>query len=71
MDILKTAIDAEGGVGKLAMALGVGQNVVSNWRSRGLPRPWDYALRLKYAPELTQTLTSTAQTATETIAQGV
>lgn len=51
MDILKTAIDAEGGVGKLAAALGVGQNVVSNWRARGLPRSWDFALRLKYAAD--------------------
>ena len=68
MDILKTAIDAEGGVGKLATALGVGQNVVSNWRARGLPKPWDYALRLKYAPEMAQAHAQPAQAATETVA---
>lgn len=54
MDILKTAIEVEGGVGKLADALGIKQNVVSNWRARGLPKPWDYVLRLKYADKLAQ-----------------
>lgn len=71
MDILKTAIDAEGGVGKLASALGVSQSVVSNWRARGLPRSWDYALRLKYVPELAQAPANTEQAATENVAQGV
>lgn len=49
MDTLKQAIDAEGGVGKLATSLGVRQSVVSNWKARGLPKPWEIALRLKYA----------------------
>jgi hypothetical protein len=69
MDILKTAIDAEGGVGKLANSLGVRQSVVSNWRARGLPRSWDYALNLKYAANKPQAPAAIAQTATETIAQ--
>ena len=50
MEILKRAIEIEGGVGKLAVALGVAPNVVSNWRMRNeLPRPWQIALDLKYA----------------------
>lgn len=50
MDILDIAIDAAGGVGKLAAALGVRQNVVSNWRMREkLPKPWEMVLRAKYA----------------------
>jgi hypothetical protein len=71
MDILKIAIDTEGGVGKLAAALGVRQNVVSNWHARGLPRSWDYALRLKYRPELAQAHASPAQVGTDSVAQGV
>lgn len=50
MDILKHAIQVEGGVGKLARALGVEQNVVSNWLYREkLPKPWQMTLSLKYA----------------------
>lgn len=48
MDILDTAISAEDGVGKLADALGVRQSVVSNWRKRGLPRPWRMVLDFRY-----------------------
>lgn len=35
MNALETAIEAAGGVGRLAAAIGVGQPVVSNWRARG------------------------------------
>lgn len=49
MDTLNQAIAAEGGVTKLAASLGVRQSVVSNWKARGLPKPWEIALRLKYA----------------------
>lgn len=35
MDALLLAIKSAGGVSKLAAALGVGQNVVSNWKKRG------------------------------------
>lgn len=35
MDALTLAIEKAGGVGKLATALGLKQNVVSNWRQRG------------------------------------
>lgn len=68
MDILQTAIQVEGGVGKLADALGIRQNVVSNWRSRGLPKPWAHLLQLKYVQELAQAPVSVDQPATETVA---
>lgn len=35
MSTLSQAVDAVGGVGKLAATIGVAQNVVSNWRKRG------------------------------------
>jgi len=48
MNTLEIAIEAEGSVKALANALGVAQNVVSNWRARGLPRPWALVLEYKY-----------------------
>lgn len=48
MNILDLSIKHAGGVGRLADELHVRQNVVSNWRKRGLPRPWEQVLRLKY-----------------------
>lgn len=35
MKPLDLAIEIVGGVGKLAVLLGVGQSVISNWRARG------------------------------------
>lgn len=35
MSTLTQAVEVAGGVGKLAAAIGVAQNVVSNWRKRG------------------------------------
>ena len=50
MEILDIAIKSAKGVGKLAKALGVEQNVVSNWKWRGkLPKPWELVLKTKYA----------------------
>ena len=49
MNILDIAIQNAGGVCKLASALGVKQNVVSNWRARGLPKPWEMVLDMRYA----------------------
>lgn len=37
MEALDRAIDAAGGVGLLAAALGVTQAAVSNWKQRGVP----------------------------------
>jgi hypothetical protein len=55
MSILDVAIKAEGGVGKLANALDVKQNVVSNWRKRGLPKPWAKLLTRDYSKHLRTT----------------
>lgn len=63
MDILEKAIAIAGGVGKLADALDTKQSVVSNWRVRGLPKPWEQVLRLKYQAELAQAHESSAQEA--------
>lgn len=54
MDILEHAIEQAGGVGKLAESLGIGQNVVSNWRMRSLPRPWRLVLLARH-PEFQET----------------
>ena len=35
MKALDIAIERAGGVGRLAVAIGVGQSVISNWRARG------------------------------------
>jgi DNA-binding transcriptional regulator YdaS (Cro superfamily) len=35
MDALNKAIEAAGGISKLALAIGEAQNTVSNWRARG------------------------------------
>ena len=40
MNILQIAIDKEGGVTRLAEKLGTKQNVISNWRARGVPLAW-------------------------------
>lgn len=49
MEILEIAIKAEGGVGKLACALGERQNVISNWRKRNrIPRAWVQVLEMRY-----------------------
>ena len=70
MDILEIAIEAEGGVGKLADALGEKQNVVSNWRARRLPRSWAKVLALKYGKSSCMPVAQAtqAQAATECIA---
>lgn len=69
MEILKIAIQAEGGVGKLAEALDVRQNVVSNWRTRGLPKSWAQVLLLKYGQEQAKAQAEPAQQAIETVAE--
>lgn len=37
MDALQRAIEAAGGLTRLAERIGVSPQVVSNWRSRGIP----------------------------------
>ena len=48
MDILEIAIKASGGTGSLAYILDIRQNVVSNWRQRGVPKGWQQVLRFKF-----------------------
>ena len=74
MDILEIAIDSEGGVGKLAAALGERQNTVSMWRKRGLSRSWLQVLTLRYAanaeaPDGGKTPVIQSPDATETVAE--
>jgi hypothetical protein len=49
MEILQTAISAEGGISKLAQAIGTRPNVISNWHSRGVPKGWQKLLEHKYS----------------------
>ena len=48
MDILQIAIKEAGGSSKLAATLGVVPSAIGNWKERGLPKPWELALSLKY-----------------------
>jgi len=54
MDILEIAIKASGGTGRLAHILNVKQNVVSNWRQRGVPKGWEQVLRYKYKKQIAE-----------------
>lgn len=49
MEILQTAISVEGGISKLAQAIGTRPNVISNWNQRGVPKGWQKLLEHKYA----------------------
>ncbi len=48
MDLLDKAIAIEQGVNRLADALGVRQNVISNWKARRVPLPWVLVLTERY-----------------------
>jgi hypothetical protein len=54
MDILEIAIRAAGGTGRLAYILDVKQNVVSNWRQRGVPKGWEQVLRYKFKKQIAE-----------------
>jgi len=54
MDILEIAIKAAGGTGRLAYILDVKQNVVSNWRQRGVPKGWEQVLRYKFKKQIAE-----------------
>jgi hypothetical protein len=54
MDILETAIKAAGGVGRLAYLLDVKQNVISNWRQRGVPKSWQQVLAYKFNKQIAE-----------------
>lgn len=50
MQILEIAIKVEGGVGKLAQKLGIGQSAISNWKlsDRRVPPAWEQVLEMRY-----------------------
>jgi hypothetical protein len=52
MDILEIAIKESGGTGRLAYLLDLKQNVVSNWRQRGVPKGWEKVLRIKFKKQI-------------------
>jgi hypothetical protein len=52
MDILEIAIKEAGGTGRLAFLLDLKQNVVSNWRQRGVPKGWEQVLRIKFKKQI-------------------
>jgi hypothetical protein len=54
MDILEIAIKAAGGTGRLAYVLDVKQNVVSNWRQRGVPKGWEQVLRFRFKKQIAE-----------------
>lgn len=49
MDALNEAIEHAGGVSALAVAIGVTQSAVSNWRSRGVFVPPDHCASIETA----------------------
>lgn len=71
MDILEVAIQTESSVGKLAEALDVAQNVVSNWRKRGVPKPWRQVLELRYGRQPVRVDIAAQCTTPQPTAQGV
>ena len=53
MEILEIAVEAAGGVGRLAYILDLKQNVISNWRKRGtVPKGWETVMRIKFAKQI-------------------
>ena len=54
MNILDIAIKSAGGTGKLAYMLDLKQNVVSNWRQRGVPKSWEQVLKYKFKKQIAE-----------------
>jgi len=54
MNILDIAIKVAGGTKKLALMLDVKQNVVSNWRQRGVPKSWEQVLKYKFKKQIAE-----------------
>jgi uncharacterized protein YjcR len=52
MNLLDIAINAAGGVARLAEKLDVKPNVISNWRTRGVPRGWEALLKVKFKKQI-------------------
>jgi len=54
MNILEIAIKAAGGTGRLAYILDIKQNVISNWRQRGVPKSWQQVLVYKFKKQIAE-----------------
>ena len=54
MDILEIAIKSAGGTGRLAYLLDLKQNVVSNWKVRGVPKGWAKVIEMKFKKEIAE-----------------
>ena len=54
MDILEIAIKSAGGTGRLAYMLDLRQNVVSNWKVRGVPKGWQRVLEMKFKKQIAE-----------------
>ena len=55
MEILEIALKSTGGVGRLAFILDIKQNVISNWKLRGVvPKGWETVLKMKFAKEIAE-----------------
>ena len=54
MNIFEIAIKAAGGTKKLALMLDLKQNVVSNWRKRGVPKSWEQVLKYKFKKQIAE-----------------
>jgi len=59
MHILDIAIKAAGGTGRLAYMLDLKQNVVSNWRRRGVPKGWQRVLEIKFKKQIAEAANQT------------
>lgn len=69
MNVLDHAIAKAGGVTKLAKALGLRQNRISNWRIRGgVPDGWLTVLQLLYPQQHAPDLDTKGSIATKSIA---
>jgi len=54
MNILEISIKSAGGTGRLAFILDVKQNVVCNWRQRGVPKSWEQVLKYKFKKQIAE-----------------
>ena len=54
MNSLEIAIEAAGGVAKLAEKLDVKPNRIHNWRVRGVPDGWLSVIRIKFKKQIAE-----------------
>jgi len=54
MNSLEIAIEAAGGVAKLAEKLDEKPNLIHNWRVRGVPDGWLSVIRIKFKKQIAE-----------------